>query len=133
MNRLDFILNSLLFSNKGVRKMFKALFELEKIDLTNVPLHVFYDDFKLEEVTSNTLELANSLSLFEHNTNDKKIQKLFFIILIYSIEKYPDQHSWELFLNNKTAEEKTIEISSGAKETWIKFQNELMNNWLNKS
>ena len=130
MNRLDFILNSLLFSNKGVRKMFKALFELEKIDLTNVPLHVFNDDFKLEEVTSNTLELANSLSLFEHNTNDKKIQKLFFIILIYSIEKYPDQHSWELFLNNKTAEEKTIEISSGAKETWIRFQNELINNWL---
>lgn len=45
MNRLDFILNSLLFSNKGVRKMFKALFELEQIDLTNVTLHVFYDDF----------------------------------------------------------------------------------------
>ena len=110
--------------------MFKALFELEQIDLTNLPLHVFYDNFKLEEVTYNTLERANSLSLFEHDTNDKKIQKLFFIILIYSIEKYPDQDSWELFLNNKTAEEKTIEISNGAKATWIRFQNELMTNWL---
>jgi hypothetical protein len=102
--------------------------ENENIDLTNLPLYLSGENFELEELIPDALELANSLSLFEHNTNDKKIQKLFFIILIYSIEKYPDQHSWELFLNNKTAEEKTIEISSGAKETWIKFQNELMNN-----
>jgi len=128
MSRIDWILNSTLISQPRLRDIFIRLLETQlnldrEIDsLINLPLNRIFDD-----VGNLKIEILDSISAskrylsFEHNENDRLLQKLIFLFLRYTQHKYPDMNSWEAF-SYKTRESQRKEIVREIQMMWLDMQ-----------
>jgi hypothetical protein len=128
MSRIDWILNSTLISQPRLRDIFIRLLETQlnldrEIDsLINLPLNRIFDD-----VGNLKMEILDSISAskrylsFEHNENDRLLQKLIFLFLRYTQHKYPDMNSWEAF-SYKTRESQREEIVREIQMMWLDMQ-----------
>jgi hypothetical protein len=128
MSRIDWILNSTLISQPRLRDIFIRLLETQlnldrEIDsLINLPLNRIFDD-----VGNLKIEILDSISAskrylsFEHNENDRLLQKLIFLFLRYTQHKYPDMNSWEAF-SYKTRESQREEIVREIQMMWLDMQ-----------
>jgi hypothetical protein len=128
MSRIDWILNSTLISQPRLRDIFIRLLETQlnldrEIDsLINLPLNRIFDD-----VGNLKMEILDSISAskrylsFEHNENDRLLQKLIFLFLRYTQHKYPDMNSWEAF-SYKTRESQRKEIVREIQMMWLDMQ-----------
>jgi hypothetical protein len=73
---------------------------------------------------------SKALLSFEHNVNDKKLQKLIFLFLKYTQQKFPDRNSWEIFLA-QSMESQEEEISQGIQTMWLDMQRQNIQNEMN--
>ena len=128
MSRINWILNSTLISQPRLRDIFIRLLETQlnldrEIDsLINLPLNRIFDDvgnFKIEILDSITA--SKRYFSFEHDENDRLLQKLIFLFLRYTQHKYPDMNSWEAF-SCETRESQREEIVGEIQMMWLDMQ-----------
>ena len=134
MSRINWILNSSLISRPELRDKFliflekKFIINNKKNSLIDLPLRRIFDrfgNFKIE-ICNYILETKVYL-FFDHNANDKTLQKLIFLFLIYTQNKYPDRKSWDDFLT-MSQESQQWEITQGLQIMWINLQRQMIVN-----
>ena len=132
MSRINWILNSTLISQPRLRDIFIRLIETQlnldrEIDsLINLPLNRIFDDLgnlKIEILDSITA--SKRYLSFEHDENDRLLQKLIFLFLRYTQHKYPDMNSWEAF-SCETRESQREEIVGEIQVMWLDMQSRNM-------
>ena len=134
MLRINSILSCNLFTNYKWRGVLKGFIDLRlniydnpEVFLNNLPISYIFDQnghFKHEICMH--LRDAKMFIGFEHDANDKEIQKLIFLFLIYSLNEYPDNESWTDFIT-MNEETKSQEIIDGINLVWSGFQQQLIN------
>ena len=136
MTRINSIFQSNLFSNGGFRGIYTEFFEIcfsEKIgsdiSFVDIPYSVFQSNFEIEKVLSNAFTYFNNQQIFDHSPTDYELRKLFFIFLIYSMEKYPDRESWTNFLTETTEDSKIQVITEGVTLIWARVQSYTISDW----
>ena len=134
MTRIYWILNSTLISQPRLRDIFIRLLETQlnldrEIDsLRNLPLNRIFDDvgnLKMEILDSITA--SKRFLSFEHDENDRLLQKLIFLFLRYTQREYPDLNSWEGFLT-KSRESQLEEINREIETMWVDMQRQIVAN-----
>ena len=134
MTRIYWILNSTLISQPRLRDIFIRLLETQlnldrEIDsLINLPLNRIFDDvgnLKMEILDSITA--SKRFLSFEHDENDRLLQKLIFLFLRYTQREYPDLNSWEGFLT-KSRESQLEEINREIETMWVDMQRQIVAN-----
>ena len=133
MARLDSILETRLFTNKKLRKGFIAFLESKlqndlnfQEGLNNIPYSVIFNNENiLKEEISLWIKNAKILIDFDHNSNDKILQKLIFLFLVFSINEYPNDTEWESFLN-EPYDFKRAAILRGINNIWLSYQEQLI-------
>lgn len=134
MSKIDWILNSTITSQPRMRDVFFRFLEM-KFNIENhvnslneLPLNRIFDpvgNFRTE-ICQYILESKAYLS-FEHNANDKTLQKLIFLFLKYAQQKFPERNSWENFLAQSIETQKD-EISQGIETMWLEMQRQIIQN-----
>jgi hypothetical protein len=141
MSKINWILTSPLTSQPRMRDVFFRFLETKfNIDnhansLNELPLNRIFDpvgNFRTE-ICQYVLESKAYLS-FEHNADDQSLQKLIFLFLRFTQQKFPDRNSWEIFLA-QPMESQEDEITQGIETMWLEMkrqiiQNEMMNDIL---
>ena len=134
MSKINWILTSPLTSHPSMRDVFLRFLETKfEIDnhvnsLSELPLNRIFDsvgNFR-PEIYQYLIESKAYLS-FEHNGNDKSLQKLIFLFLRFTQQKYPDRNSWETFLA-QSMESQEEEISQGIETMWLEMQRQIIQN-----
>jgi hypothetical protein len=133
MTRINSILESSLLKSNTFRKHFKVFIEIKlrisnnhDVSLTNLPLnYVFNTSGNFDEEIYTHIRDAKIYINFDHDAEDKVLQKLFFLFLIYSLQHYPDIDSWTEFIN-KDKNTKTKIIKKGIDQVWSNFQSSLI-------
>jgi hypothetical protein len=137
MSKINWILNSQITSQPRMRDVFIRFLETKfNIDnevnsLDKLPLNRIFNsigNFKTE-ICEFIFE-SKALLSFEHNVNDKKLQKLIFLFLKYTQQKFPDRNSWEIFLA-QSMESQEEEISQGIQTMWLDMQRQNIQNEMN--
>jgi hypothetical protein len=137
MSKINWILNSQITSQPRMRDVFIRFLETKfNIDnevnsLDKLPLNRIFNsigNFKTE-ICEFIFE-SKALLSFEHNVNDKKLQKLIFLFLKYTQQKFPDRNSWEIFLA-QSMESREEEISQGIQTMWLDMQRQNIQNEMN--
>jgi hypothetical protein len=139
MKRIDSILESSFFTSNKFRNHFKDFIETRinvsnnlNLTLTNLPLnYVFNKNGNFDEEICTHVRDAKFYIGFDHDAEDKVLQKLFFIFLIYSLNKYPDIDSWTDFINSDE-QTKTKTIRNGIDEVWKDFHIRIIKNELDQ-
>jgi hypothetical protein len=136
MTRINSILQSNLFSHGRFRGVYVEIFERcfsEKIgsdiSFVDIPYSVFQSNFEIEKVLSNAFTYFKNQLIFDHSPTDYELKKLFFIFLIYSVEKYPDRESWTNFLTETSEDSKIQVITEGVTLIWARVQNYTISDW----
>ena len=134
MARLDSILETELFTNNNFRKLLIKFVET-KLDndlnfqegLNNIPYSVIFNNENvLKEEISLWITNAKPNISFDHNSNDKILQNLIFLFLVFSINEYPnDTTEWESFLN-EPYDFKRAAILRGINNIWLSYQKQLI-------
>jgi len=133
MTRINSILESSFLKSNTFRKNFKVFIEIKlrisnnhDVSLTNLPLnYVFNTSGNFDEEIYTHIRDAKIYINFDHDAEDKVLQKLFFLFLIYSLQHYPDIDSWTEFIN-KDKNTKTKIIKKGIDQVWSNFQSSLI-------
>lgn len=134
MSKINWILTSQLTSHPRMRDVFLRFLETRfEIDnhvnsLSELPLNRIFDsvgNFR-PEIYQYLIKSKAYLS-FEHNGNDKSLQKLIFLFLRFTQQKYPDRNSWETFLA-QSMESQEEEISQGIETMWLEMQRQIIQN-----
>jgi hypothetical protein len=133
MTRINSILESSLLKSNTFRKHFKVFIEIKlrisnnhDVSLTNLPLnYVFNTSGNFDEEIYTHIRDAKIYINFDHDAEDKVLQKLFFLFLIYSLQHYPDIDSWTEFIN-KDKNTKIKIIKKGIDQVWSNFQSSLI-------
>ena len=107
MARVDLILETRLFTNNNFRTILIEFVNTGlQIDLNfeeglnNIPYSVIFNNENiLKEEISSRIRMAKIYIDFDHNSNDKILQNLIFLFLVFSINEYPNNTEWEIFLN----------------------------------
>jgi hypothetical protein len=138
MNKVDLILETILFTKNKFRGLLAAFlqdclsrdFHIQ-VELNNLPCAVIFNDNNVlrEEISLRIREAKPNIG-FEHDTNDKLLQNLIFLFLVFSINEYPSNDEWESFLN-QTHDVKRNIIMTGIKKIWMSYQEEIIENNLN--
>jgi len=138
MNKVDLILETILFTKNKFRGLLAAFlqdclsrdFHIQ-VELNNLPCAVIFNDNNVlrEEISLRIREAKPNIG-FEHDTNDKLLQNLIFLFLVFSINDYPSNDEWESFLN-QTHDVKRNIIMTGIKKIWMSYQEEIIENNLN--
>jgi len=138
MNKVDLILETILFTKNKFRGLLAAFlqdclsrdFHIQ-VELNNLPFAVIFNDNNVlrEEISLRIREAKPNIG-FEHDTNDKLLQNLIFLFLVFSINEYPSNDEWESFLN-QTHDVKRNIIMTGIKKIWMSYQEEIIENNLN--
>jgi hypothetical protein len=128
MSRINWILNSTLISQPRLRDIFIRLLEIQLnldrgIDsLMNLPLNRIFDDIgNLKFEILDSITASKRYLSFEHDENDRLLQKLIFLFLRYTQHKYPDMNSWEAF-SCESRESQREEIVSEIQMMWLEMQ-----------
>lgn len=133
MTRIDSILESSLLKSNTFRKHFQGFIEIQlrisnnnDVMLTNLPLNYVFDTSgKFDEEICIHVRNAKFYIGFEHDAEDKVLQKLIFLFLIYSLQHYPDADSWTNFINSDK-HTKTQTIKNGIDKVWCDFQSSII-------
>lgn len=133
MTRIDSILESSLLKSNTFRKHFKVFIEIklrisnnQDVLLTNLPLnYVFNTSGNFNEEICTHIRDAKMYIGLEHDAEDKVLQKLIFLFLIYSLQHYPDADSWTNFINSDK-HTKTETIKNGIDKVWCDFQSSMI-------
>jgi hypothetical protein len=133
MARVDSILETRLFTNNNFRNGLIAFVETGlKNDLNfqeglnNIPYSVIFNrENILKEEISLRIRNAKILIDFDHNSNDKILQNLIFLFLIFCSNEYPSNNEWESFLN-ETYDFKRAAILKGINNIWLSYQEQLI-------
>ena len=133
MARVDSILETRLFTNNNFRNGLIAFVETGlKNDLNfqkglnNIPYSVIFNRGNiLKEEISLRIRNAKILIDFDHNSNDKILQNLIFLFLVFSINEYPNNTEWESFLN-EPYDFKRAAILKGINNIWLSYQEQLI-------
>jgi hypothetical protein len=134
MSKIEWILNSPITSQSRMRDVFFRFLETKfNIDnhvnsLSELPLNRIFDPFGnfRTEICQYVLESKAYLS-FEHNADDKSLQKLIFLFLRFTQQKFPDRNSWETFLA-QPMESQEDEITQGIETMWLEMQRQIIQN-----
>ena len=138
MNKVDLILETILFTKNNFRALLAAFLEecLSRdfhiqVELNNLPSAVIFNDNNvLREEIGLRIKDAKPYIGFEHDTNDKLLQNLIFLFLVFSINEYPSNDEWESFLNQPHDVKRNI-IITGIKKIWMSYQEEIIEKNLN--
>ena len=138
MSKVDSILGTILFTRNNFRGILIAFLEdcLSRdfhihIELNNLPCTaIFNKNNVLKKEISIRIREAKPFIGFEHDTNDKLLQNLIFLFLVFSINEYPSNKEWESFLNQPQDVKKNI-IMNGIKKIWMSYQEKIIENNLN--
>jgi hypothetical protein len=133
MTRINSILESSLLKSNTFRKHFKVFIEIKlrisnnhDVSLTNLPLnYVFNTSGNFDEEICTHIRDAKIYINFDHDAEDKVLQKLIFLFFIYSLQHYPDIDSWTDFIN-KDKNTKTKIINKGIDQVWSDFQSSII-------
>jgi hypothetical protein len=139
MTRINSILESSLFTSNKCRKQLKEFIEIKlrisnnhDLLLTNLPLnYVFNTSGNFDEEICIHIRDAKMYIGFDHDAEDKVLQKLIFLFLIYSLQHYPDIDSWTDFINSDK-HTKTQIIKNGIDEVWSNFQSSIIKKEINQ-
>lgn len=134
MSRINSILETNFITHPRFRNILKSFIEVRlkirnhpEVFINNLPLNYVFDtsgNFK-NEICMHIKEAKLYID-FEHDANDKILQRLIFLFLIYSLNRYPDIDSWTDFIN-ENEQAKTNEITYGINIVWVDFQRQLIN------
>ena len=138
MSRVDSILATTLFTNNNFRGTLIAFIETSlgnDLDiqggLNNIPYSAIFNKKNiLKEEISLSIRDAKPFIGFDHNSNDKILQNLIFLFLVFSINEYPSNIEWQSFLNQPN-DVKRIAIRNGIKKIWMSYQEQIIENNLN--
>lgn len=138
MSKVDSILGTILFTRNNFRGILIAFLEdcLSRdfhihIELNHLPCTtIFNKNNVLKKEISLRIREAKPFIGFEHDTNDKLLQNLIFLFLVFSINEYPSNNEWESFLNQPKDVKKNI-IMNGIKKIWMSYQEQIIENNLN--
>lgn len=133
MARLDSILETRLFTNNNFRKLLIQFVETKvendldyQVNLNNIPYFVIFNNENvLKEEISLWITNAKPFLDFDHNSNDKILQNLIFLFLVFSINEYPNDTEWESFLN-EPYDFKRAAIWRGINNIWLSYQEQLI-------
>ena len=133
MARVDLILETRLFTNNNFRTILIEFVNTGlQIDLNfeeglnNIPYSVIFNNENiLKEEISLRIRNAKILIDFDHNSNDKILQNLIFLFLVFSINEYPNNTEWEIFLN-EPYDFKRAAILQGVNKIWLSYQEQLI-------
>jgi len=115
MNRLNTLMNLILFTNANFRNTLK---EFLQTDLYDREFSVSIDTLSLYDNKNNIINtfeqsiLKSKLYIgLEHNASDEVLQRMILYSLIFSFNNYPNQEDWNNFIELPREEkmEKTIE------------------------
>lgn len=135
MSRVDSILKTILFTNNNFRRTLIAFIEdcfsrdlNIQCGLNNIPYSaIFNNNNVLREEISLRIRDAKPFIGFEHDTKDKLLQNLIFLFLVFSINEYPSNSEWEIFLN-QPHDVKRITLMNGVKKIWMSYQEQMIEN-----
>lgn len=133
MGRIHSILSSSFFKNEKNRD-FLIQFVEKKLNVSITAFRNYQPYFELAtfNLKEEVIEAINHSKMyinFEHDASDKTLQKMIFLFLFYSVEKFPNMESWTAFYNER--EEVKIEIiKKGIVTTWSYFQISIMSDLL---
>ena len=137
MPRINSILETNFFTDPRWRNILKRYIEIRfgirnhhEVFINNLPINYVFDtngNFKNEICI--VIEEAVQFINFDHDINDRILQRLIFLFLIYSLKRYPDIDSWTDFINQND-QTKINEITNGINLVWGEFQRELINDQL---
>jgi hypothetical protein len=133
MARVDSILETRLFTNNNFRNGLIAFVETGlKNDLNfqeglnNIPYSVIFNrENILKEEISLRIRNAQIFIAFYHDSNDKILQNLIFLFLIFCSNEYPSNNEWESFLN-EPYDFKRAAILEGINKIWLSYQEQLI-------
>jgi len=131
MQKTNLILGTLLFTDGNFRELLRKFIESQltvgfnkKIDITNLDNSlILMKDYILKDEIALAIRNAKIYINFVHDASDKIFQNLVFLFLIYSYSKFPDNHSWNRFLNEKEVD-KSKTIQNGITEVWVQLQSD---------
>lgn len=133
MTRINSILQTPLFTSEKMRTYLIEAIEIAfssklgtERNIYNFPFSFFQSNSELEKVI---VSVFTSMG-FEHTANDKVLQNLIILFLIYSKQKYSVNQELIDFINSATEEEKIAEIEEGVKKVWCEYQNQIITNLL---
>jgi hypothetical protein len=133
MARVDLILETRLFTENNFRRLLIEFVNTGlQIDLNfeeglnNIPYSVIFNNENiLKEEISSRIRMAQIYIGFDHNSNDKILQNLIFLFLIFCSNEYPSNNEWESFLN-ETYDFKRAAILKGINNIWLSYQEQLI-------
>ena len=135
MPRIDSILETELFNNRQYKRLLINFVETSlNNDLGNLPYAVIFDTlsdrYQLKNEISEIIRNCSPYIGFEHNTEDKILQDLIFLFLIFCRNEYTIDNEWESFLNEPYDFKRTTVIN-GIKKVWLDYQEQLIIDDLN--
>ena len=132
MPRINLILESPLFTDFSMRNGLKIfietklnIFQNPEVLIKKLPIDFVFSMGAIKPEIINAIIEARPFINFEHDASDERLQILFFLFLIYSLNQFPDKASWISFLN-ETDEIKTEHIIEGVSRVWLDFQKQLI-------
>ena len=110
------------------------IYDNTEISLINLPIDYVFDpsgNFK-DKICMHIRDAVNLMGMsveFEPHINDKILQKLIFLFLINSLNKYPENESWAEFIK-MDEQTRAKEIIDGISLVWSDYQSQIISNQL---